>query len=269
MSESTMTSFGHRYGPWALVTGVSSGIGRAIANELAARGLNLVGVGRDPSALAEWQADPVPAGRRKLAVAVDLARPESLGVIRDATSGIDVGLVVPAAGFGSAGAFHESDPVAATEMLAVNCRSTLELAREYLPAMVARRHGGWIFLSSIVAFQGMPYSANYAATKAYVQSLAESLAVELTPFGVDVVAAAPGPTKTKFADRAGMVMGKAADAEAVAKSIVATLGRGSTVVPGGLAKLLRYSMTGLPRWAKVRIMGRVMKGMLAPVNARN
>jgi hypothetical protein len=94
-----------------------------------------------------------------------------------------------------------------------------------------------------------------------VQTLAEGLAVELRPAGVDVVAAAPGPTRSGFADRAGMRMGAASDAADVAQPILDALGRRTVVLPGFLAKLLTYSLVLLPRWARVRVMGRVMYGM--------
>ena len=118
-----------------------------------------------------------------------------------------------------------------------------------------------MLMSSIVGFQGMPYAAHYAATKAYVQTLAEGLKVELAPAGVDVLAEAPGPTRSGFADRAGMRMGAASDAAGVAQPILDSLVRRTTMLPGLLAKLLTYSLVPLPRWARVRIMGRVMYGM--------
>jgi short-subunit dehydrogenase len=116
-------------------------------------------------------------------------------------------------------------------------------------------------MSSIVGFQGTPNAAHYAATKAYVQTLAEALHVELAPLGVDVLASAPGPTASGFAARARMQMRVALEPEDVARSTLEALGRTSTVLPGALSKLLAYSLVQLPQWARVRIMGRVMDGM--------
>lgn len=92
-------------------------------------------------------------------------------------------------------------------------------------------------------------------------SLAEALHVELAPLGVDVLAAAPGPVASGFAARADMQMGAALKPEDVAVPILAALGRRATVLPGFLSKLLVYSLLPLPRWARVQMMGRVMKGM--------
>lgn len=112
-----------------------------------------------------------------------------------------------------------------------------------------------------MAFQGAPFESHYAATKAYVQVLADGLNRELAPRGIDVLAAAPGPTTTGFADRARMKMGVAMSAETVARQTVRALERRSTVLPSGLSKLLGYSLATLPRWVRTRIMGSVMHGM--------
>ena len=124
-----------------------------------------------------------------------------------------------------------------------------------------QKRGGIILLSSIVAFQGVPGSANYAATKAYVQSLAEGLALELKPFGVDVLAVAPGPVNTGFAKRAGMHMGKALAAKDIAQVSLNALGKRTTTRPGWLSKLLGYSLAMLPRWGRTRVLKQVMRGM--------
>ncbi|UPT68195.1 MAG: SDR family NAD(P)-dependent oxidoreductase [Sphingobacteriales bacterium JAD_PAG50586_3] len=116
-------------------------------------------------------------------------------------------------------------------------------------------------MSSMVAFQGVPYAAHYAATKAYVQTFAEALAVELKPYGVDVLAAAPGPVKSGFSSRANMKMDLALTPEQVGVPILKALGRKTTVLPGFLTKLLVYSLRTVPRWGKIRIMKMVMGGM--------
>lgn len=113
----------------------------------------------------------------------------------------------------------------------------------------------------MVAFQGVPNAAHYAATKAYVQSLAEALSEELQPFKVAVLAAAPGPVSSGFASRAHMNMGKALTPEEVGVPILKALGKQVTVLPGWLTKLLVYSLMTLPRWGKIKVMKKVMSGM--------
>ncbi|MDY3552681.1 SDR family oxidoreductase [Gemmata sp. JC717] len=260
-----------RYGPWAVVTGASSGIGRSLAEQLAAAGLNTVLVSRSAEVLDHLAADL----RNRYAVEarplpLDLAGGNGIEPLAEATAALDVGLLVASAGFGTSGAFLDSTLADELAMLDLNCRATVAQSWHFGKRFAARGRGGMILFGSVVGFQGTPYAAHYAATKAYIQSLGEALSVELAPFGVDVLTAAPGPTRSGFAARAGMTMGAALDPDTVAGSILAALGRRPTVLPGLLSKLLAYSTFGLPRWARVRIMGRVMRKMSAhPSPARS
>src|SRR5205823_9088379 len=103
------------------------------------------------------------------------------------TSDLDVGLLVAAAGFGTSGAFIDSPLEEELGMFDVNCRAVTTLAHHFGNRFAKARRGGMVLMSSLLAFQGVPGFANYAATKAYVQSLAEGLRLELSPLGVDVV----------------------------------------------------------------------------------
>lgn len=254
-----------RYGPWAVVTGASSGIGREMAQSLAEAGLNLVMVARSQETLellARDLSSRYGVGTR--VVAADLSLETGAGAVEAATHNLDVGLLVAAAGFGTSGPFLDPSPEKELAMLDVNCRAPLEMSLHFGRRFAERGRGGLVLMSSIVGFQGTPNSAHYSATKAYVRTLAEALHAELSPLGVDVVASAPGPTDSGFADRAGMRMGRALKPEDVAWPTLDALGRGPTVLPGRLTKLLAYPLAPLPRWARVRIMGRVMGGMTEP-----
>ena len=116
-------------------------------------------------------------------------------------------------------------------------------------------------MSSLVAFQGVPRAANYAATKAFIQSFAEGLGHELGPRGVDVLATALGPVRSGFATRAAMTMALAQTPDEVAGATLRARGRRRTVRPGLLAKLLELSLKVLPRWGRVRMMAAVMAEM--------
>jgi short-subunit dehydrogenase len=140
----------------------------------------------------------------------------------------------------------------------------LSQCRHYGQRLAARGSGGVVLLSSLVAFQGTPRSTNYAATKAYVQSLAEGLRHEWAGGGIDVIAAAPGPVRSGFASRAGMKFGIALAPVTVARQTLRALGRRGTVRPGWLSKLLGWSLAIAPRPLRVRIMGEVMAGMTDP-----
>lgn len=254
--------FFDRYGPWAVVTGASSGIGRALADRIAAAGINIVLVARSQSVLEQIASElSANHGVECRVIVLDLAVENSVGSFVAATQSLDFGLMVASAGFGTSGRFLDSQHDRELEMLNVNCRALFELAWHFGKRFAERRRGGMILMSSIVGFQGMPFAAHYAATKAYVQTLAEALAVELAPQGVDVLASAPGPTHSGFAARAGMKMGMALTPDDVAQPTLDALGRKATVLPGFLSKLLVYSLVPLPRWLRVRIMGRVMERM--------
>ena len=245
-----------RYGPWAVVTGASSGIGRETALVLAEAGLNLVLVARSRDALEKMATDLASRhGIEARAVPADLALGTVTEEAETATRDLDVGLLVAAAGFGTSGPFLDSSLGEEMEMLDVNCRAPLRMSLHFGRRFAARGRGGIVLMGSIVGFQGTPNAANYAATKAYVQTLAEALHAELAPLGVDVLASAPGPTNSGFAARAGMRMGAALGSADVARKTLDALGRRSTALPGTLSKVLAYSLAPLPRWARVRVMG--------------
>lgn len=255
--------FVDRYGPWAVVTGASAGIGEAIARSLAARGINVVLVARSRQRIEQLAVDLETAHSvRALAVTLDLAQRDSIHQLLATTADLDVGLLVTAAGFGTSGPFLANQIGDEIEMIDVNCAAVCAQAHHFATRFAERGRGGLILLSSIVGFQGMPLAANYAATKAYIQCLGEALARELEPAGVDVLTAAPGPTASGFADRAGMRMSGADTPEQIADPILDALGKKATVLPSARSKLLRWAVLTMPRRSgRVWIMGNVMKGM--------
>lgn len=258
------SAFAERYGPWAVVTGASDGIGRAFAQHLAAMGLNLVLVARGAerlSALAhELEAQH---GVECRALPTDLSDLEATTRMLESTRDLDVGLLIAAAGFGSGGPFLAADLQAETEMVELNCTSVLLQCWHCGHRFSRRGRGGVVLLSSLLAFHGAPLAANYAATKAYVQSLAEGLRSEWAEQGVDVIACAPGPIATGFAARAKLRMAQALGPDVVARQTLGALGRQGTIRPGWLSKLLGWSLGTAPRALRVNIMGRIMGGMTA------
>ncbi|WP_407522865.1 SDR family NAD(P)-dependent oxidoreductase [Methylobacterium oryzisoli] len=253
-----------RYGPVALVTGASDGIGRAFARQLAAAGLDLVLVARREAALAELARELQDRhGIAARVLAANLAEAAQVERVARAAADRDVGLLVAAAGFGTSGPFVDGDPGTELAMIDVNCRALAQLTHAFARRFVERGRGGIVLMSSLVAFQGVPRAANYAATKAYVQTLAEGLPAELRPRGVDVLASAPGPVLSGFGQRAAMRITSGQTPDAVAAATLRALGRGATVRPGLLAKALEMSLKPLPRVGRVLMMGRVMAGMTA------
>jgi short-subunit dehydrogenase len=252
-----------RFGPTALITGASDGIGRAFAGQLAEHGFDLILVARRSEVLQEIALDlGTRFGGDVRVVAMDLSDPSAVPELMSLTESTPVGLVVAAAGFGSIGPFLDQDMASEINMVDLNCRSVVELSHGFGQRMSASRRGGIVLFGSLVGFNGAPLSATYAATKGFVQSFAEGIAAEMRPHGVSVLSVAPGPVGTGFAARSGMQMGQAATPEMVARSALAALGRRTTVRPGFLAKFLGWSLAMLPRWGRVRVMGVLMKGMV-------
>ncbi len=262
-------AFRDRYGPWAVVTGASDGIGREFARELAARKFDLVLVARRGAVLQALAGElSAEHGVNCRLIAADLATAEGKRALIESTATLDVGLYIAAAGFGTSGEFIDAHLGEEQQMLAVNCAAVLEQSWHFARRFVARGRGGLVLMSSLLAFQGTPRAANYAATKAYIQTLAEGLRVELKPHGVDVIASAPGPIHSGFAARANMQMSMALAPVAVARTTLDALGHRATVRPGWLSKLLELSLAPLPRQSRVAILAKVMAGMTAHQHRR-
>lgn len=256
------SKFLEKYGPWAVVTGASEGIGAAFAAELASKGLNLVLVARREHRLREISEELVNKFNIQVRIhAIDLTNGSSAQGLFTRTADLAVGLLVAAAGYGSSGPLLLTNDDSEAEMVAVNCTAVLRQCLHYGRHMASRRRGGIVLLSSVVAFQGVPLSANYAASKAYIQALAEGLGHELKPAGVDVLAVAPGPIASGFAARANMHLGQSMTPAVVARVSVGALGKRRTVRPGWLSKLLGWGLSTAPRFLRVLIMGSIMSNM--------
>jgi short-subunit dehydrogenase len=262
--SATATRLARRYGPWAIVTGASDGIGQAFARHLAAAGLNLVLVARRAAALQALAGELQQAhGVQCRVLAMDLSTPAASLQLAEATADLDLGLLVAAAGFGTSGPLLESALDDELGMVDLNCSAVTAQAWHFGQRFARRRRGGLVLMSSLLAFHGTPRAAHYAATKAYVQTLAEGLRVEWAPLGVDVIASAPGPVRSGFERRANLRMSQALQPEVVARVTMQALGHRTTVRPGWLSKLLGWSLATLPRAGRVKVLTQVMKGMTA------
>ena len=195
------------HGKWALVTGASSGIGWALAKELAAGGAHLVLTARRRQRLAKLRRELRSAhGVEVEVVAADLDEPHGPREIFAFTKdrGITVDLLVNNAGVGSYGEFRSRDTEFELGIVQVNCSAVVHLTSLYLPGMVKRRSGNILIVSSTAAYQAVPYMATYAATKAFDLLFAEALAREVERYGVRVCALCPGPTASEFQKVAGV-----------------------------------------------------------------
>ncbi|MEX1162718.1 MAG: SDR family oxidoreductase [Nitriliruptor sp.] len=254
----------------ALVTGASTGIGAAIATDLARRGVDLVVVARSTDkleALAEQlggahgvQIEVLPA---------DLTDADQLGAVEERLQrgGDDaVDLLVNNAGFGTAGPFLESTPDRAAGEIALNATALTRLTYAALGRMVDAGRGGILNVSSIGAFQPVPHLAVYAATKAFVSSFTEAVHEEVRGSGVHVTALCPGFTRSDFVEAAGA--GSEAsrlpgflwqEAEPVAKAGVDGVRRGRAVVVSGSINKVSSGLSSVtPSPVSRRLIGGVI-----------
>jgi short-subunit dehydrogenase len=258
-------TFVERYGPWALVTGASAGIGAEFARQLSEMGLNLVVVARRRKRLEDLACDLESKSKVQVRiVTADLSRPDFLPLILSVTNSIEVGLLVNNAGFGLAGHFLEHELEGELQLLDVNCRAPLTLTHVFGRQMTQRKRGAIIFVSSVSGYIATPYESGYAASKVYELFLAESLRYELGKEGVDVLALCPGSTDTEFHEVAGSRPVAAMAVEPVVRMALKKLGKTSVAIPGWHNRLLVYLLKFTPRRIHTHFAGKVMGNLIAP-----
>jgi len=241
-------------GRWALVTGASAGLGVEFARQLADRGMSLVLSARREDRLTtlatELRKRP---GIEAVVLTADLGEEgEPVGLWKRASEGRTIDLLVNNAGFGAMGRYDAIPLERQTEMVRVNCIALMEMAHAALAEMRARGDGGIINVASIAAFQPVPRLATYAATKAFVLSLSESLWSENRDAGVRVVALCPGRTPTEFQGVAGTGSTRGTFGERSPEAVVAAglsaLEEGKiSIVPGLENRLASFAGRVAPR----------------------
>ena len=253
-----------KYGPWALITGASSGLGAEFVRQLAERGLNCALVARRRDRMEALSEEVRQAhGIQTRVIDADLTDAGACQAIAEQTSELDVGLLVNNAGYGMSGTYADLDPDRQVKMTVLNCVVPVMLTNHYLPRMLERGHGGLIFLASTAAYQACPYFATYGATKAFNLMLGEALWVECKSLGVDSLALSPGFTKTEFNDVANIKDAGAfreASADAVVAAALRSLGRRGSLIHGLLNKVLNFTGRLLPRRAVTAITSAALKG---------
>ncbi len=245
----------------AVVTGASSGIGEALARQLASKGHRVVLVARSVDKLSALASE---LGNSTLVLAMDLSEAESAGKIVDTVGPIDI--LVNNAGYGDFGPFAQADAVKIRQMMNLNIVCLTMLTRLAVPSMLERGHGRIMNVASTAAFQPGPLMAVYYASKAYVLSFTEALAEELHGTGVTATALCPGPTASGFQAAAGMERSKlVADRKLPTATEVAAFGyramqRGEVVaIPGARNKALAASIRLTPRPMVRKVVHRLME----------
>ncbi|PXX61738.1 hypothetical protein DFR70_108296 [Nocardia tenerifensis] len=245
-----------RFGPWAVVTGPSSGIGREFALQLAANGLNVVLAARRADTLAvlaeELQRE---YDVECLVVVIDLADPVQLDHLVEATSDLDIGLLVSNAGDLTPGGFLDQELSAAVKSLHLNAYSHLVLTHRFGERMARRGKGGVVLLGSPGAEHGIPWLAAHTAAKSYVNTLGRGLHSEFAARGITLVVLAPGAVATELQRRRALPeAGAMSVSDCVSQALRGLESGRAEVIPGLVPRVMRR----LPARVTRRLLGKVM-----------
>src|SRR3984893_8436631 len=264
-----------RFGPWALVTGASSGIGKEFAQQIAASGINIVLVARREALLKEVGVEfSKRYGLQHRVVVLDVSQEDFIRQLASATDDLDIGLVVSNAGTGNPGEFLKLDRQLLEETLRLNTVSHLDIAHYFGGKLAERRRGGLILVGAMGAENGIPCMANDGGAKAYGHRRGEALHYEFKPLGVYVTVLAAGVTNTavleKFAlDPKTMPMRPMSVEQCVFEGLSGLVKNRSRIVPGRLNRILNALVpASLARKMLANLLGKGLASKSAPANAR-
>jgi uncharacterized protein len=253
------------FGPWAVITGASSGIGKEFARQLAASGLNLVLVARRLSALEALGSELAKAFNISYrAVELDLSSDDFLEQIEEVTRDLDIGLVISNAGTMMAGDFLTIAQQSWQQFLRLNVKAHLDLAHHFGQHLAQRKRGGLLLVSSTAGLQGIPFSAEYAAAKAYVLTLGEALHIEFQRTEVHVTVLLPGATDTPMLAASGLnsdtlPVKPMSSEQCVAEGLAALSANRATHIAGSLNRIMAAL---LPRSLAVRMYGSLTQQLM-------
>jgi uncharacterized protein len=239
-------NFKAKYGPWAIVTGGSAGIGKSYATELAGIGLNVALIGRNQVNLEKAKAEIIANHSVEVRIiSADLNTEEGIVRVIEQTSDLEVGLLINNAGNAFVHSFLGVAEDKLTSNLTLNLIAPLKLTHHLGRKMEIRGGGGVIFLSSMAGYQGISKMSTYSAEKAFILTLGESLYFELKKQGIDVMVVSPGATDTDLGrNTAGMDNSKLPipymSPEILVRKSFARFGDSPSMIPGFMNNLTAF-----------------------------
>ena len=194
-----------KYGPWAVIAGGSEGVGAEFARMLAEEGFNLVLIARKPGPLAGTAQMCRDLGVQVRAVCVDLLDPTAVAQIADASTEVEVGLLIYNAGASTCNEpFLEADLADFQKVVDLNVTRMMDMVQLFGRPMTARRRGGIMIVGSLSGYVGAQRHSVYAGAKAFSRMFAESLWLEMREHNVDVLELVLGVTRTPAMERIGL-----------------------------------------------------------------
>jgi len=267
-----MLNLKNRYGPWALVTGASSGIGAALVRQLAAEGLNIVSVARTQAKL-ERQAQLL---RQEFDIEVrtvpaDLSTETGASTVLEAVKDLEIGIFVPCAAIENRGYFIDQPLAHHQSLLQMDVIAPITLVHHFASKMAARHRGAVLLVPSLSGWMSQPYMAHYGAAKAYILAFGDALHHEMKDKGVDVAVLSPGPTDAPMAAAVGIefaAMGmQVMQPSPVAAAGLAALGQKPHAVPGARNRMMVFMTSRLMPRRWVGAMMKMMMGTALKISA--
>jgi uncharacterized protein len=271
-------AFIQKYGPWGVVTGGTRGIGKALAESMASRGLNVVICGtREVKEVAKEIADRFQVQTK--AIYADLGDPSQVDRITEACKDLAVGLFC--CNHASSHLFPDgkwrhwldTSEEDLDAMLQINLASGIKLMHRFAEKMRSRKKGGLVIVSSRAAQIGTPYVAHYSASKAFLSTLGATLWWELGQEGIDVTTILPGATKTtaalKFMSEEGKAKLPMMSPESVAETAICSLGKKISVIPGFSNNVQSFILSLLPKRIGMRFLDKVIQRFFSVEKAVN
>jgi short-subunit dehydrogenase len=247
-----------KYGPWALIAGASEGIGASLADQLAARGIDLVLIARNGPLLDEVAARARDEhGVQTRVLVQDLTVPDVGARVAEATEGLDVGLMVYNAGASDrTSTFLENEVEYSLKQIKLDCVGPIALAHHFGRAMQDRGRGGIVLIASLACVAGSATLAVYSAVKAFQHNFAEGLWAELRPHGVDVCCTPLGMTYTPAFARMGIEYDPQSHMlpDDVAREIIENVGNGPVYVVGDNNRAVASQVWPIDRRSLVEMM---------------
>src|SRR2546425_486740 len=264
-----------QFGPWALVSGASSGIGKEFARQIAAAGTNVVLVARREGKLTELgRSIASDLSVQYRALAMDLSQEGFIENLAERTKDLDIGLVVSNAGTPNPGEFLKLDRQLLQATLRLNTMAHLDITHHFGANLAEGRRGGFILIGSLGAEIGVPFLANDGGAKAYIHSLGEALHYEFKPRGVYVTVVQPPLTYTPVLAKLGfdprtMPMKPMSVELCVSEGLNALRENRSRIVPGWMNRIMNALVpASVKRTFTAKMLGKSLANKSASARAQ-